>query len=251
MKLRSLNLVFLSFVFVACGNEPIENDNKEEEEKIIQQSSLKDALDAHKSRFKRNPDTAKKAAYARGIQEVAESGIYDHAKNVGDNAPDFELKNASGKKVSLYELLKNGPVVLTWYRGGWCPYCNITLSALQQRLADFKAVGATLVALTPELPDSSLSTKERNELEFEVLSDTDNKVAKEYGIVFSLNNKVAEYYNNGFGLANYNGNTNNELPLAATYVIDTHGVIRYAFLDADYTNRAEPDSLLREVKALK
>ena len=162
---------------------------------------------------------------------------------VGDTAPNFTLTNAEGKEVSLKDELKKGSVVLTWYRGGWCPYCNLTLHALQEELSNFKANGAVLVALTPELPDNSLTTSEKNKLEFEVLSDIDNKVAKEYGIVFKLIPEVAKSYNEAFDLKKYNGNESNELPLAATYIIGQDGKIRYAFMDADYRNRAEPSEI--------
>lgn len=185
-----------------------------------------------------------KIAYQGGLDAVEESGIVNTAISLGDKAPDFILQNAQGKETSLYETLKKGPVILTWYRGGWCPYCNITLRYLQQSLPAFKAKGARLIALTPELPDNSLSTTEKHQLAFEVLSDINNKVAEKYGIVFKLTPEVAELYNKAFGLDEHNGNKSHELPLAATYVIDQNGEIKYSFLDIDYRNRAEPADIL-------
>ena len=193
----------------------------------------------------------KNQLYSDGIDAVATSGILESALNVGDKAPNFTLKNALNQTVSLYDDLKNGPVVLTWYRGGWCPYCNITLHYLQEKLPEFKKAGATLIALTPELPDNSLSTSEKNKLDFNVLSDIGNTVAKNYGIVFQLIEKVAVVYESGFGLSKVNGDNSNELPLAATYVIDTNGIIQYAFLDADYRERAEPTAILDALNKLK
>ncbi|SFW65805.1 peroxiredoxin-like family protein [Cellulophaga fucicola] len=193
----------------------------------------------------------KKQIYADGISSVKNSGVLDSALKVGDKAHNFTLKNALNESVSLYDELKNGPVVLTWYRGGWCPYCNITLHALQEKLPEFKNEGATLLALTPELPDNSLSTSEKNNLEFAVLSDLKNTIGKEYGVIYTLTDDVATIYNAGFGLNNVNGDTSNELPLAATYVIDTNGIITYAFLDADYTVRAEPSEILAALQKLK
>ncbi|GAA4239491.1 peroxiredoxin-like family protein [Postechiella marina] len=193
----------------------------------------------------------KKRIYADGISSVQNSGVLDSALKVGDKAPNFTLKNALNESVSLYNELKNGPVVLTWYRGGWCPYCNITLHALQEKLPEFKQEGATLLALTPELPDNSLSTSEKHSLEFTVLSDVENLIGKQYGVVYTLTDGVASIYNAGFGLNEVNGDTSNELPLAATYVIDTNGIITYAFLDADYTQRAEPSEILSALKQLK
>jgi peroxiredoxin len=195
--------------------------------------------------------TEKKKIYADGITSVKESGVLDSALKVGDKAHNFTLKNALNQSVTLYDELKNGPVILTWYRGGWCPYCNITLHTLQEKLPKFKQEGATLLALTPELPDNSLSTSEKNELEFTVLSDIENIIGKEYGVVYTLTNDVANIYNAGFGLNEVNGDTSNALPLAATYVIDTNGIITYAFLDADYTQRAEPSEILSALQKLK
>lgn len=192
----------------------------------------------------------KNRVYAAGIKSVEDSGVLDRALNVGDKAPDFTLKNALGKSVKLYEELKNGPVVLTWYRGGWCPYCNITLHYLQEKLPEFKKAGATLMALTPELPDNSLSTAEKHNLEFMVLSDVGNGIAKAYGVVFKLTDEVASIYQEAFGLHGVNGDDSNELPLAATYVIDTDGIVQYAFLDADYRKRAEVSEVLAVLNKL-
>ncbi|WP_028283070.1 peroxiredoxin-like family protein [Olleya marilimosa] len=193
----------------------------------------------------------KKKIYADGIASVSDSGILDNALNIGDKALDFTLKNHLNQDVSLYDQLKNGPVVLTWYRGGWCPYCNITLHYLQNKLADIKAEGATLLAITPELPDNSINTSEKNNLEFSVLSDVGNVIGKNYGVVFKLTPEVATIYNDGFGLNEKNGDASNQLPLAATYVINTKGIIQYAFLDADYTKRAEVLDILNVLKKLK
>jgi len=192
----------------------------------------------------------KKKIYAEGIASVSDSGILDNALNIGDKALDFTLKNHLNQDVSLYDQLKNGPVVLTWYRGGWCPYCNITLHYLQNRLADIKTEGAILLALTPELPDNSLNTSKKNNLEFSILSDVGNVIGKNYGVVFKLSSEVATIYNNGFGLNKKNGDASNQLPLAATYVIDTNGIIQYAFLDADYTKRAEVSEIITALKKL-
>ena len=217
---------------------------------MSQAESLKTTLDARKNAFgKKAPGDVKKI-YADGIRYVEESGITASASQVGDMAPDFALTNAAGEKVKLSGALKQGPVVLTWYRGGWCPYCNLTLHAMQRELPNFKAAGATLFALTPEVPDKSMSTADKNELEFQVLSDLDNHVAREYGVVFKLTDEVAAIYEEKFGLSDYNGNRSAELPLAATYVINTDGKIVYAFLDADYRNRAEPSEITEVLKSL-
>ncbi len=205
--------------------------------------TLRAVLEAKKQRFLDTAEEHKKKAYHEGVVTVSKSGIVESAKNVGDIAPNFTLQNATNQAVQLEDYLKKGKVVLTWYRGGWCPYCNFTLQHLQKELPNFNANGASLIALTPELPDYSLSTAEKNALEFEVLSDIDNKVAREYGLVFYLGDEVARLYNASFDLIGYNGNEDNELPLAATYIIDQSGKIEYAFVEADYRVRAEPSEL--------
>ncbi|MEM9828997.1 MAG: peroxiredoxin-like family protein [Bacteroidota bacterium] len=212
--------------------------------------SLQTELDARRADFNQKAPQTTKDAYQRGVESVADSGIMQQAKNEGDQAIDFTLPNAQGQLVSLSDYLNQGSVVLTWYRGGWCPYCNITLRALQQALPKIKAEGANLLALTPELPDKSLSTQEKNELEFEVLTDQDNQVAREYGLVFKLTPEVSELYKRNFSLQEYNGNDSDELPLAATYVIDQKGEIRYAFLDAEYRHRAEPEQIIKALNSL-
>ncbi len=213
-------------------------------------SRLSQELEAYKQHFLKVADQRKINVYEEGIEAVVKSGIESSALQIGDDYIDFSLGNAKGEQIQISQLLKEGPIVLTWYRGGWCPYCNLTLRALQQVLPEIKSLGAKLVTLTPELPDNSLNTREKNELSFEVLTDTDNRIAKQYGIVFKLTPETAKYYKAAFDLEVYNGNDTDELPLAATYVIDTTGKISYAFLDADYRNRAEPADIIRALESL-
>lgn len=236
----------------ACAPEPKEADNTTIEETMQQDSTpLQDILNEKKDGFNAEADSLKKQVYADGIQAVIDAKITESALQVGDKAPNFTLSNAKGDDVTLYDELKKGPVILMWYRGGWCPYCNLTLKAMQDMLPLYQAGGAQLLALTPEAPDKSMSTKEKNDLEFEVLSDLDNAIAKDYGVVFQLTDEVKAYYQDGFGLSDYNGNDKGELPLAATYVIGTSGKITYAFLDADYRNRAEPIAVLNALTETK
>jgi len=253
MKLTK-NRILITFMFIciiSCTNEKQIKNKEDINLNNGIENSLKFKLDEKKSNFELKADEKKKRIYKEGIESVVKSGILKKAKQVGDKAPDFTLNNALGKPVSLSEYLKKGKVVLTWYRGGWCPYCNLTLHALQEELSNFKANGANLIALTPELPDESISTSEKNDLEFEVLSDLGNKIAKEYGIVFKLTDEVANIYNQSFELNNHNGDKSNELPLAATYIINENGEIEYVFLDADYRNRAEPSDITKFLKNME
>ena len=184
-------------------------------------------------------------------EELIKSGIAEQAPKTGDSLANFELYNQLGEKRSLSELTQSGPVVVTFYRGGWCPYCNLELRAYQAVLNDIQAAGATLVAISPELPDESLSTKEKNELEFEVLTDTNSNYAKELGLIFNLPEELRSIYLNfGIDVQKHNGENQFDLPLAATFVIDTNGIIVSAFVDADYTKRKEPAEVVKELKSL-
>jgi len=214
--------------------------------------SLQEKLDARKNAFiKRAPEALIKSQ-KKSMREVVESGIYDRALKVGDKAPDFSLGNPDGEKVQLSTLLKKGPVVLTWYRGAWCPYCNIALAELSAKNDEFIAQGATLVALTPELPDTTVESVKEGGLTFEVLSDIGHKVASEYGLVFDLNADTEKRYEEKFKLNQRSGDeAKGKLPTPATYVINTDGVITYAFVDADYRRRAEPARILDALKAIK
>ncbi|MFK8037236.1 MAG: peroxiredoxin family protein [Crocinitomicaceae bacterium] len=258
MRLNKLIMSASVMLFMSCGEE-IEQDNIEEstvvsaietEESINKVNPLKNKLDAKKAKFEATASEDKKEKYAAGIQFVIDNKIVESAMQIGDQAPDFSLTNALGKTVNLYSELEKGPVILMWYRGGWCPYCNMTLHAMQENLPLFKELGANLLALTPELPDSSISTSEKNDLDFQVLSDLNNQVARQYKVVFTLTDDVGDLYENGFGLSQYNGNNDNELPLAATYIVGTDKIIKYAFLDPDYRNRAEPSDIINVLEKM-
>jgi len=237
-------------LFANCSRNPEESYNTEET--MTEESpSLEQQLNEQKEGFNAKADSAKKRAYEEGIQAVVNAQITINALQKGEKAQDFTLTNATGEQISLYQELKKGPVILMWYRGGWCPYCNLTLRAMQSMLPAFKAGGAQLFAITPESPDKSLSTAEKNELQYEILTDKDNALARNYGVVFKLTDDVKKYYEDGFGLSEYNGNDKGELPLAATYVIGTDSIVTFAFLDADYRNRAEPIEVLNALTNTK
>lgn len=180
----------------------------------------------------------------RGKQQDALSG----ALKTGDIAPNFELPDATGKLISLKSLLKTGPVVLVWYRGAWCPYCNIELRYYQKLLPEFAAFNTTLVAISPQQPDFSLSVQEKNDLEYPVLSDVDNVVGKEFGIVFPTGKIQGFLHNASKGLDKHNGNKDRELPLPVTYLIQPNGKISYHYIDLDYRNRAEPEEVLQVLR---
>ena len=146
---------------------------------------------------------------------------------------------------TLSGLLNRGPIVLSFYRGAWCPYCNLELRALQESLPGIEAAGGQMVAISPQLPDNSLSTAEDRELSYEVLSDVGNHTARKYGLVFTLKKELRPIYKEwGADIISVNGDDSFELPVPATFVINNNGIITYSFVDADYTNRLEPAKII-------
>ena len=173
------------------------------------------------------------------------------ALRAGDRVPDFVLPDAMGETVRLSDLLADGPVVLTFYRGAWCPYCNTQLRDYQEALGAIRAVGASLVAVSPQLPDGSMTMRDKNGLEFAVLSDVGNEVSREYGLVFQVDRQTRERYEAvGIELDAINGTDAWELPVPATYVIRPDGTIASAFVEADYTQRASARQVLDALAAL-
>ena len=171
---------------------------------------------------------------------------------VGTNAPDFLLINTFGKKVKLSERLKEGPVVLKFYRGAWCPFYNIELNVLQRSLPYFKEYNASLIAVTPQRPDKSLEQLEKSEYTFEVLSDLDGSVMKSYNLYFEVSQELYELYKNrfNFDITDYNGKNRLGLPVPGTFVIDRDGIIKAAYAKTDYKKRMEPEDIIKALKVI-
>lgn len=213
--------------------------------------SLQKDLDKRAANFSASASEEMKTTFKNGIEHVAKSEAMKTARKSGQQAPDFTLPHATGEDIQLSELLEDGPVVLIWYRGGWCPYCNMQLHAMQEALPKIKELGATMVAISPEVPDKSMSTTEKNELDFYVLSDQGNKVAREYGIVYTLDDKTHGILEERLKLSDFNGNESGELPLTVAYVIDQDGLITWDFKDSDYKRRAEPSDIIDALYTIK
>lgn len=192
-----------------------------------------------------------RAAFAASFDQLRESGILDRALGVGDRAPDFELPSANGINIRLSELRAVAPVVLVYYRGNWCPFCTRQLQGLQQSLTNIHSQDAQLVAISPETAANGLNTQRQNQLAYPTLTDRGNAVAREFGLAYRVSADVAAQYAPFVDLAEHNGNASRELPLAATYVIDTAGIIRYAFVSVDFTERADPAEILQVLRRLK
>jgi len=182
---------------------------------------------------------------------LAASGIVKQALKSGDSVPVFELPELGGENVQLICLLSGGPLVISFYRGDWCPYCNLEMQALQRSLPDIEQAGGQLIAITPELPEFAERTWDKGNLTFPILHDRNNAVAKAFGLVFTLPDMLRPVYE-GFGidLTESQGNDCFELPLPATYIVRPDGVIAFACVDVDYTQRMEPDSIVEILKVL-
>jgi len=212
--------------------------------------ALQDRLDAFKAdfvngrlAFKPSPDRL--AKMQRATDELIETGQAQRAKKAGDTAPDFTLLDPDGKPVSSRDLLAKGPLVISFYRGVWCPYCNLELQALQQALPEIAARGASLVAISPQTAPNSRKSQRDNKLGFPILSDVKSEVADAFGIRFALPDYLVEVYA-GFGndLPKINDDPAWVLPMPARYVIGTDGVIAYSEVNPDYTHRPDPSELL-------
>jgi len=196
------------------------------------------------------PEDALKLIFGK-TEELINSGIAERALNEGDEIPQINLPNAVGKTIDVNSMLKEGPVVIIFYRGAWCPYCNLELKALQQALPEIKTLDARLIAISPNTPDDSISSIEKHGLEFEVLTDAGNKIAKEFRLVFNLAEELRHIYQQfNFDIPKYNGNDSWELPIPATYIVNTDGRIFHSFVNADYTQRMEPTEIISKLKEL-
>lgn len=211
--------------------------------------SMTELLAQNNARGEANRPLEITAKMRAATDELAKSGIKDRTLKEGENIPEFSLPNALGKPVSSADVLDVGPAVLNFYRGGWCSYCNIEMRALQQRLPEIEAMGATLVAIAPELPTKAEATKAKNALTYEVLSDVGNDLSRKFGLVFTLAEEVREIYQTmGIEVPDYNGDDSFDLPIPATYVVGKDGTVLKAFADPDYTKRLDVEDILEALR---
>ena len=216
--------------------------------------TLQAQLDAFKADFKagKPPYNAPAEIHPimeRATAELIASGAASKALKVGDKAPLFTLKDPDGNPVSSADLLAKGPLVLTFYRGVWCPYCNMELQALQAFLPTLQEAGANLVAISPQIAANSRKSVRTNDLTFPILSDTHNDVADAFGLRFALPDYLIELYKNlRNDLPTFNDDPSWTLPMPARYVIGQDGVIRYAEVNPDYTQRPEPEAMLAAIR---
>jgi peroxiredoxin len=184
--------------------------------------------------------------FDRSIQNLLDEGVPSDVVKVGDTLTSFTLTDATGSSVSLDELVESGPAVIVFYRGGWCPYCNLALRTYQRELLpELSTFGARLVAISPQSPDASLSTVEKAELGFTVLSDPVNRVARSVGIVFQQADEVLEAQRQlGLDLAAVNAEGSTQLPRPTVLIVDHNRVVRFVDVQPDYTARTEVADIL-------
>ncbi|GEL01044.1 peroxiredoxin-like family protein [Swaminathania salitolerans] len=181
----------------------------------------------------------------RATAELVASGAAEKALKAGDKAPAFTLNDPDGNPVSSADLLARGPLVVSFYRGVWCPYCNMELQALEAALPSFRDLGAELVAISPQTAANSRKSVRQNDLDFPILSDTHNDVAAQFGLRFTMPDYLIELYRNlKNDLPGFNGDDSWTLPMPGRFVIGQDGVILYAEVNPDYTRRPEPADML-------
>ncbi|NBD23787.1 peroxiredoxin-like family protein [Paenibacillus glycinis] len=187
----------------------------------------------------------------QSVEELRRQGLAAGLKT-GDSAPGFALAGAVGQEVSLMAEVSKGPVVLVFYRGGWCPFCNMQLRAYERILPRIRALGASLIAVSPQRPDHTLSQQEKEQLTFTVVSDPDGRVAERYRVLYEVPEPLQRVLREfGGSLPEYNGTDKWLLPVPAVFVVDGRGMIRFAHVDADFMRRAEPERVLLALQALE
>ncbi|HEY6792196.1 MAG TPA: peroxiredoxin-like family protein [Trebonia sp.] len=192
------------------------------------------------------------AVFDQSIQDLLEQGVPSGALTVGDTLEPFALDDATGTPVTLDQLVAAGPAVIVFYRGGWCPYCNLALRTYQRELLpELAAFGARLVAISPQSPDQSLSTAEKAGLEFTVLSDPASRLARRIGISFQQADEVlAAQRKLGLDLTQVNAEGSVNLPRPTVLIVDTDRTVRFVDIQPDYTARAEVADILAALAGL-
>jgi peroxiredoxin len=211
--------------------------------------SLKEDLD--KIRAHGSANERIRVAYEALVNQLDRAETASHALKVGDPMPTFLLPNAEGHLVFSDDLLNRGPLVVNFFRGIWCPYCRRTLETLEAALPRIQSAGGQLVALTPDTGSHLAGTKRKHGLTYEILSDVDGAVGLQCGVLFRAPDLYRQLLASvGVDLSERHGNEGWLIPMPATFVVDRTGIIRYAFVNADFTKRAEPDEIIEVLQRL-
>jgi peroxiredoxin len=215
-------------------------------------ASLRSQTDAQMDKTRQgNPEFAQKVDTLLAQAVAFKQG--SNALAIGSKAPSFDLPNANGTQINSSDILAKGIMVVTFYRGSWCPYCNLQLNALGQRLPEIHSLGAELVAISAQVPDESLSIVEKQSLDFEVLSDQDAKLAESFGVAWQVPAVLSEHMkqDRGLDLEKINNGNSSVLPIPATFIINQAGEIVWRFVDVDYRNRSEPEDIIQQLKNMQ
>jgi peroxiredoxin len=214
--------------------------------------SLQERLDAFKADFEANKAPPQAVAvFHKSTDDLIASGQAGHALKAGDKAPAFVLNDPDGAKVSSAEFLAKGPLVVTFYRGVWCPYCNMDLQAIEAAAADIRGLGASIVAISQQTPANSRKSQRDNRLSFPILSDPGGDIAAAFGLRWRLQDDLKKVMTSfGVDLAVFNGEPSWTLPMPARYIIASDGTIAYAEVNPDYTRRPDPSELTPTLQAL-
>lgn len=190
------------------------------------------------------------AILQQSIEEHQRMGIASGLE-VGDQAPDFTLKGTLDDEIQLSHELAKGPVILSFYRGGWCPFCNRQLQAYQEILPRFTDLGAQLIAVSPQIPDNTLSETEKEQLTFHVASDIEGRVASLYNVLYEVTDSLKSLYQSmGRNIGEYNGMDRWVLPITATFIIDSTGRIRFSHTDPNFMRRLEPELIVQTLREM-
>ncbi len=187
-----------------------------------------------------------RAVNERATEALRNSGVTERALKVGEQAPAFALLDHNGKPVSSAALLAKGPLVIAFMRGRWCPFCCGEAEALNRMLPAFESAGASLIAISPQSVNQAYFMHDQHKLRFSLLVDEGNKVARQFGIVYRVPDYQEKLFSSVFiNLPHINGDQSWALPLPATFVVGRDGKVQYAWINVDYTERAEPSEVLR------
>jgi peroxiredoxin len=213
--------------------------------------SLADRLEQAKREWRSRVTPQLADALEALVRHLKTSELTAASLKANDPMPDFELPNSDGRIISSRELMERGPLVVSYFRGDWCPFCVLELRALEEALPRINELGATVVAITPDTGTALASTKRKNQLSYQVLSDADNGIALRLGLVFRLPDVIQKLFLEiGVDLPTRHGNDAWFLPIPATYIIDRRGIIRHAELDPDYTHRMEPNAIIEVLETI-
>jgi peroxiredoxin len=228
------------------------NENKTCAKELRKSKSLKEVLKEaeEKSKGKKPPEIA--AAMAKATKDLKEFNFKEKTLKIGDAFPEAILLNHKGEEVSLKEALDGKPAIISFYRGSWCPYCNLELAYYTKLLGEKENKDIRMFAISPEKPDIAMKNTDPESLNFVICSDIDNKLAKDLNLVFGLPEKIQKIYQKfGIDLDESQGNTKKELPIPATFVLDKDANVAYVNLDEDYTTRPDANEVVAEYKRLR